>query len=154
MCSVFSKSVSLAAQCSAVFSTELLKLSIKQQMLSRESWSSFSEHNLQKTSACSYLVGTIRLNLNVNLGAVGRQNKEMECKCVCVCCGVRFRSSSVLTGSVAVFREWRMSFTSCKLTAISTRWFEEVTFPQLLFTPESNECAHECTLHGSFHWQM
>lgn len=66
-------------------------------MLSRKSWSSFSEHNLQKTSACSYLVGTIRLNLNVNLGAVGRQNKAMECKCVCVCCGVRFRSSSVLT---------------------------------------------------------
>lgn len=58
------KSVSLVVRCSAVFSTELLNLSISQQMLSRETRRSLSEHRWLKT-ACSHLVGAIRPKRNV-----------------------------------------------------------------------------------------
>lgn len=59
MCSAFlkkreNKSVSLAVQCSAVFSAELLNLPVSQQLLSRKLRSSLSEQYSLKTSACSH----------------------------------------------------------------------------------------------------
>lgn len=58
------KSVSLAVWCSAVFSTELLNLSINQQMLSWEARWSLSQHRWLKT-AYGHLVGAIRPERNV-----------------------------------------------------------------------------------------
>lgn len=69
------KSVSLVVWCAAVLSTELLNLSINQQMLSRETRWSLSEHRWLKT-ACGHLVRAIRPKRNVAFEAPWRQKDE------------------------------------------------------------------------------